>query len=213
MDMAAFAKAKEPLLRGFLQLPGGIPTHDTFSRLFRPLDPDAFGAAFQRFMAAFSKQCQGVVVIDGKILRRSHDKASGKIGAAHDQRLGLRATHGAGPDRHGSEVQRDHGGTETAGDAAEGHIVTVDALNCRRAIAQQIIDQDGDYALALKGNQLTMHADVSLFSTTLQPPAPRRRERSMEIMGGSRPAPPRFQPISTGYRRTTNGPASRLSEK
>jgi hypothetical protein len=50
-----FAKAKEPFLRGFLKLPKGIPSHDTFSRLFRLLDPAKFGAAFQRFMAAFSK--------------------------------------------------------------------------------------------------------------------------------------------------------------
>jgi hypothetical protein len=60
MDMAAFAKAKEPLLRGFLRLPNGVPSHDTFSRLFRLLDPAPFGAAFQRFMAVFSQQCQGV---------------------------------------------------------------------------------------------------------------------------------------------------------
>jgi DDE_Tnp_1-associated len=77
-DMAEFAKAKEPFLRGFLGLKNGLPSHDTFSRLFRLLDPAKFGAAFQRFMAAFSQQCQGVVAIDGKVLRRSHDKASGK---------------------------------------------------------------------------------------------------------------------------------------
>ena len=57
MDMAAFAKAKEPLLRGFLRLPNGVPSHDTFSRLFRLLDPAPFGAAFQRFMSMFSQQC------------------------------------------------------------------------------------------------------------------------------------------------------------
>jgi DDE_Tnp_1-associated len=78
MDMAAFAKAKEPLLRGFLRLSNGVPSHDTFSQLFRLLDPAPFGAAFQRFMAVFSQQYQGVVAIDGKILRRSHDHASGK---------------------------------------------------------------------------------------------------------------------------------------
>jgi hypothetical protein len=69
-------KAKESLLRGFLTLKNGIPSHDTFSRLFRLLDPDKFAAAFQRFMAAFSRQCQGVIAIDGKVLRRSFDRAS-----------------------------------------------------------------------------------------------------------------------------------------
>src|SRR5271157_6395134 len=77
-EMAEFAEDKEPFLREFLTLKNGLPSHDTFSRLFRLLDPAAFGAAFQRFMAAFSQQCQGVVAIDGKVLRRSHDKASGK---------------------------------------------------------------------------------------------------------------------------------------
>ena len=78
VDMALFARAKEPFLRGFLKLANGVPSHDTFSRLFRLLDPVKFGAAFQRFMAAFSRQCQGVVAIDGKVLRRSHDRANGQ---------------------------------------------------------------------------------------------------------------------------------------
>ena len=91
VDMALFAKPKEPFLRGFLILANGAPSHDTFSRLFRQLDPEAFRAAFQRFMAKFSEQCRGlapiaasgagvagVVAIDGKVLRRSFDRASGK---------------------------------------------------------------------------------------------------------------------------------------
>jgi hypothetical protein len=78
VDMAEFAKAKEPFLRGFLKLANGLPSHDTFSRLFRQLDPAQFRTAFQHFMARFSEQCQGVVAIDGKVLRRSFDRASGK---------------------------------------------------------------------------------------------------------------------------------------
>ena len=78
VDMALFAKAKEPFLRGFLKLENGVPSHDTFSRLFRNLDPDQFRASFQRFKTKFSEQCRGVVAIDGKVLRRSFDRASGK---------------------------------------------------------------------------------------------------------------------------------------
>ena len=78
VDMALFARAKEPFLRGFLKLANGLPSHDTFSRLFRQLDPAQFGAAFQRFMAGFCEQVEGVVAIDGKVLRRSFDRASGK---------------------------------------------------------------------------------------------------------------------------------------
>src|SRR6266700_1360082 len=78
VDMALFAEAKEPFLRGFLVLANGLPSHDTFSRLFRQLDPEQFRAVFQRFMSEFSAQCQGVIAIDGKVLRRSFDKAGGK---------------------------------------------------------------------------------------------------------------------------------------
>ncbi|MHB1952088.1 MAG: ISAs1 family transposase, partial [Acidiferrobacteraceae bacterium] len=77
-DMAEFARAKEPFLRGFLKLAHGLPSHDTFSRLFRLLKPEKFGASLQRFMAAFGAQTRGVVAIDGKVLRRSHDKTRGK---------------------------------------------------------------------------------------------------------------------------------------
>jgi len=78
VDMGLFAQSKEPFLRGFLKLVNGVPSHDTFSRLFRMLDPEQFRGAFLRFMDGFSKQCEGVVAIDGKVLRRSFDKASSK---------------------------------------------------------------------------------------------------------------------------------------
>src|ERR1019366_2362246 len=78
VDMALFAEAKEPFLRSFLTLANGLPSHDTFSRLFRNLDPDQFRDSFQRFMAQFSEQLEGVVAIDGEVLRRSFDRASGK---------------------------------------------------------------------------------------------------------------------------------------
>ena len=164
VDMALFAKAKEPFLRGFLKLENGLPSHDTFSRLFRLLDPAQFGAAFQQFMARFSKSIQGVVAIDGKVLRRSFDCASGKS-ALHmvsawgcEQRLVL------------AQIATDAKSNEITAVpkllamlSLKGTIVTADALNCQRAIAQQIIDQGGDYVLALKGNQGTLHDDVSLF--------------------------------------------------
>ena len=100
VDMALFAKSKElfPLatlgasLRGVLTLANGAPSHDAFSRLFCQLDSEAFRAAFRRFMAGFSEQCRslapgaapgaaaaGVVAIDGKVLRRSFDRASASV--------------------------------------------------------------------------------------------------------------------------------------
>ena len=115
-------------------------------------------------MVAFSQHCRGVVAIDGKVLRRSHDKASGRS-ALHmvsawgcEQRmvLGQIAT-----DAKSNEITAVP--KLLAMLALKGTIVTMDALNCQRAIARQIIDQGGDYALALKGNQGTLHEDVVLL--------------------------------------------------
>jgi predicted transposase YbfD/YdcC len=164
VDMGLYARAKEPFLRGFLKLTNGLPSHDTFSRLFRRLDPEQFRAAFQRFMTKFSGHCQGVVAIDGKVLRRSFDRASSKS-ALHmvsawgcEQRLVLAQI---ATDAKSNEITAVPKLLEML--SLKGAIVTTDALNCQRAIAQQIVDQGGDYALALKGNQGTLHDDVKLF--------------------------------------------------
>ena len=78
VDMADFAEEKEVFLREFLTLEKGLPSHDTFSRVFRALEPEQFRRCFQLFMARFAETCQGVIAIDGKVLRRSFDQASGK---------------------------------------------------------------------------------------------------------------------------------------
>jgi predicted transposase YbfD/YdcC len=162
--MAVFAAAKEPFLRSCLTLANGLPSHDTFSRLFRNLDPDQFRNSFQRCMAQFSEPLQGMVAIDGKVLHRSFDRASGKS-ALHmvsawgsEQRLVL------------AQIATDAKSNEiTAAPkllkllTLKGTIVTADALNCQRAIAGQIVEQKGDYALALKGNQGTLFDDVVLL--------------------------------------------------
>jgi predicted transposase YbfD/YdcC len=162
--MEAFAAAKEPFLRSFLKLEHGLPSHDTFSRLFRQLDPNQFRDCFQRFMGQFSQACRGVVAVDGKVLRRSFDKASGKS-ALHmvsawgcEQRLVL------------AQIATDAKSNEITAVpkllamlSLKDTIVTADALNCQREIAQQVVDQGGDYVLALKGNQPTLHDDVRRF--------------------------------------------------
>jgi hypothetical protein len=78
VDMALFGRAKEPFLRRFLQLPGDIPSHDTFSRIFRLLDLDAFEASFGRFVVAFAHGSSEVVAVDGKTARRSFDRQGGR---------------------------------------------------------------------------------------------------------------------------------------
>jgi predicted transposase YbfD/YdcC len=159
--MAAFAAAKEPFLRGFLKLENGLPSHDTFSRLFRLIDPEQFRTVFQRFMAKFSATVQGVVAIDGKVLRRSFDRASSKsplhmVSAwGCEQRMVLAQI---ATDAKSNEITAVPKLLEML--SLKGTIVTVDALNCQREIARKIVDQGGDYVLALKGNQGTLHDDV-----------------------------------------------------
>lgn len=130
------------------------------------MDKDQFRGAFQRFMSGFSEQVQGVIAIDGKVVRRSFDTAANP--PAYGLGLGLRAAAGSGPDCHGRKIQRDHRLFRLLPRLLEmltlkGTIVTADALNCQRVIAQQIVDQGGDHALAPKGNQGTLHKDVVLL--------------------------------------------------
>ena len=164
VDMAEYARSKETFLRGFLKLENGLPSHDTFSRLFRLLDPNQFRAAFQRFMEGFAETLQGVIAIDGKVMRRSFDKASCKSALHMVSAWGceLRIVMAqVATDEKSNEITAVPKLLEML--SLKGTIVTTDALNCQRAIAQQIIDQEGDYVLALKGNQGTLHADVITF--------------------------------------------------
>src|SRR3712207_5428385 len=163
-DMALFGRAKEPFLRQFLRLRHGIPSHDTFSRVFRLLDPAQFHAGFLRFMQRFSETLEGVVALDGKTLRRSFDRAADQsplhlVSAwAVEQRLVL-----------GQLAVDDKSNEITAVPhllrllSLQGVVVTADALNCQRAIAEQVVEQGGDYVLALKANQGTLWDDVKLF--------------------------------------------------
>jgi hypothetical protein len=139
-DMALFGQLKESFLRQFLTLPHGVPSHDTFSRVFRLLDPEQFRACFAKFMQRFAESCQGVVAIDGKTLRRSFDTAAG-ASPLHmvsawgcEQRLVLGQLAVDGKSNEITAVPRL---LELL--SLKGTIVTADALNCQRAIAAQVI--------------------------------------------------------------------------
>ena len=163
-DMALFGRAKRTLLERFLSLPHGIPSHDTFSRVFRRLDPEPFRACFTTFMRRFAETCGGVVAVDGKTLRHSFDTASGAsplhlVSAwACEQRLVL------GQCAVDGDLNEIPAVPELLGMLAlKGTIVTADALHCQRVTAERVIDRGGDYVLALKGNQGTLHDDARLF--------------------------------------------------
>jgi predicted transposase YbfD/YdcC len=166
-EVEAFGQAKEPWLRTFLELEHGIPAHDTFGRVFRHLDPEAFEACFVQWTQAIYKRTAGEVVpIDGKCLRRSHDGVLGKhaiymVSAwAAENHLVL-----------GQKKVDDKSNEITAIpellrvlDVA-GCIVTIDAMGTQKEIAQQIVTQEGDYVLALKENQPHLLEDVQNLFT------------------------------------------------
>jgi predicted transposase YbfD/YdcC len=156
-EMEEFGHSKEGLLRQVLQLESGIPSHDTFSRVFRLLDPKAFEAAFRRFMVAFAKadglDLTGVVAVDGKAMRGAYERGSR---ATPLQLVNVFAVEA----RMALAQRKAPGRNETAGAlevldllCLEGCIVTADALHCHRAFAAAVIERGGDYVLAIKANR------------------------------------------------------------
>jgi predicted transposase YbfD/YdcC len=157
-----FGRAKEAWLRTFLALPGGIPTHDTFGRVFARLDPAAFQRCFLDWVRAVVPETAGqVVALDGKTLRRAHDRTNGQA-ALH---LVSAWASGSGLVL-GQLAVEDKSNEITAIPALlrllalEGSTVTIDAMGGQTAIAAQIVEQGADYALALKDNHPTLHAEV-----------------------------------------------------
>jgi predicted transposase YbfD/YdcC len=164
VDMALFGRSKEALLRRFLRLPGGIPSHDTFSRVFRLLDPAAFEACFARYVAALAERIEGVVAVDGKTIRRSFDRQQDQaplhlISAfACDTRLALGQRKVDGKSNEITALPE-----LLALLTLDGCIVTADAMHCQKATARAIVERGGDYVLAVKGNQKTLLEDIQLL--------------------------------------------------
>ena len=162
VDIEMFGRAREEWLKGFLELPNGIPSHDTFGEVFSRLDAQQFQSCFLEWVRAVSRLTQGqVVAIDGKTLRRSHDETLGKraihmVSAwASANRLVLGQTKVADKSNEITAIPELLRMLELC-----GCIVTIDAMGCQKEIAQTIIDRDADYVLALKENQGRLHEDV-----------------------------------------------------
>jgi predicted transposase YbfD/YdcC len=164
-----FGKAKAEWFRTFLLLPHGIPSHDTFGRVFALLKPEQLQASFGGWIQAVAEVTVGqVVAIDGKTLRRSYDRRSGKA-AIHMVSAWATRNHVV----LGQFKTEEKSNEITAIPEllrlldVSGCLVTIDAMGCQRAIAAQIVQQGGDYVLALKRNHETLYEAVEdLFHRT-----------------------------------------------
>lgn len=164
-DMALFGHSKKELFQQLLPLKHGIPSHDTFSRVFRLIDPQAFEDMFRRFMAAFAKangiKLTGVVAIDGKALRGAYERGQRSTPLhmvnvfAAEARIALAARRAPGRNeaKGALEVLRML--------SLDGCIVTADALHCNRPFAAMVRTRGGHFALALKENQAKLYAAVA----------------------------------------------------
>jgi len=178
-DMEEFGKAKCDWLKSFLELPNGIPTHDTFNRVFAALDPKGFLDCFLRWTQGLRTAVAGeIVAIDGKALRRALDQGQSLpyvVSAwAVENGLVLGQLKVAEKSNEITAVPELLRALEL-----RGCIVTTDAMGCQKKIAKQIIDSGADYVLALKGNHETVHEEVKTYlDDTIRQQAAHRNETS-----------------------------------
>jgi len=165
VDVELYGKSKQPWLNTFLELPNGIPSHDTFGRVFSLLDAQQFQLAFYEWVWAVNDIIQGQIInIDGKCLRGSDDKY-----------LGKRAVYMVSAWAEANEiVLGQHKVDDKSNEitaipellkllAIAGCIVTIDAIGTQTGIAQTIIEAGADYVLSVKDNQGHLFEDISVL--------------------------------------------------
>jgi predicted transposase YbfD/YdcC len=161
-EVELFGQAKKAWLTKFLELPHGIPSHDTIGNVFARLDPEQFRACFMNWVQLINELTVGqVVAIDGKTVRRSHDRHLGK-GAIHMVNAWATANNLVL-----GQIKVDDKSNEITAIPelltmldVTGCIVTIDALGCQKEIAAKILDKEAHYVLAVKDNQQNLHTAI-----------------------------------------------------
>lgn len=208
-EMAEFGTAKEAVLRQVLRLSHGIPSHDTFSRIFRLLDPVAFEAAFRKFMAAFAAQLSGLAAAAGQIIALDGKSLRGAFAAGERSTPLHLVTAWSAEQRLVLAQLRAPGRNETQGALdlvglldLEGSIITADALHGNRKMAQAIRARGGDYVLAIKANQGPLYRHTTALCAAAVPSASastteaahgRSEERTAVVLPVPPDWPERFQ--------------------
>ena len=169
-EIAQYGESKHGWLKTFLKLPNGIPSHDTIRRVFIIIDPKEFQSAFINWVDSMRKSLpETVIAVDGKTLRRSHDKSNGKSAIhmvsawASDMNMVL------------GQIKTNEKSNEITAipellDLLDisGSTITIDVMGCQKKIAKKIIDNNANYALALKQNHGDLYDDVDLFFQSLK---------------------------------------------
>jgi predicted transposase YbfD/YdcC len=162
-ELCEFAQAKEEWLKTFLELPNGIPSHDTFARVFSLLAPEEFESCFLDWISSLAIDVEGeTIAIDGKTLRGSHNRKRG------ERPLHLVSAWAAKQHVLLGQVKTEEKSNEINAIPVllkmidiSGSTITIDAIGCQKKIAKQIVDKNADYVLSLKQNQESLYKDVS----------------------------------------------------
>ncbi|MDP3638422.1 MAG: ISAs1 family transposase [Azonexus sp.] len=165
VDVADWCEGEEDWLKTFLVLANGTPSHDTFGNVFRVLDATVFERCFRCWVSSIIGVAEGVVALDGKTLRGSKDGPNTAVHMVSAYATALGVSLGqAGVAGKGNELAAIKALLESL--VLKGCIVTIDALGCQTEIAKKIVDQGGDYMLAVKDNQKNLsQAVVEFFDT------------------------------------------------
>jgi len=163
VEVELFGRSKQAWFKTFLDLPGGIPSHDTFGRVFAALRPEAFERCFTLWVSSVAHASQGrLIAIDGKAIRRSFEHAWDRSGMTHlvsafldANRMVFSQTAVADKSNEIEAIPR-----LLALLDLEGAVVSIDAAGCQQEIAAEVIERGGDYVLAVKENQPTLHRKV-----------------------------------------------------
>jgi len=182
VDVELFGIAKQKWFEKLLELPNGIPSHDTFGRVFALLDPQQLARVLRQFVQAVVGSLQGeTIAIDGKTLRRSGESTMGKealhLVSAWATERGVVL---------GQVSTADHSSEITAIPAllqllnVRGATITIDAIGCQKAIARQVCDQGADYVLAVKGNQKGLQDAIDFYMARGHSNVPRSKLTTSE---------------------------------
>ena len=187
VELERFCRARLKWFRTFLELPNGMPSHDTFGRVFSLLDPDAFRACFVRWVESMATLEVGdVIAVDGKSIRRALDAASGAAPLhmvnAWASEAGL-ALGQLATDSKSNEIKAIPALLERL--RIHGCIVTTDAMGCQKEIARVIRSKGADYCLQLKDNHPRVHEEVrSCFESEVDSTLLRSETTFLETVDG-----------------------------